>query len=173
MKKRVSLADQLERLTAERAPYEREAFIAEVMNYAGTDLLCYRAPKTDKICNRQDQVFTPITSAITLALGIRMEVTDALAPIAQPTESLSRLEALLTQASDRELAGLYVLTPLLGSALLAVGLWKGLITLDQAIQAATLDEVFQAEQWGEDAEENAARAAKCEDLRVAVAFLAP
>lgn len=171
MPKRVSLTDQLERLATERVPHEREAFIAEILNYAETDLLCYRVALTEKLRPRQDALFDPILEVLNKTYGIALQVTDALAPIAQPEASLNALKTLLDASNDRELSALFVLTPLLGSALLAAAVWKGLTSLETALDAATLDERAQAEQWGEDEAEATARKARGKDAQICHRFL--
>jgi chaperone required for assembly of F1-ATPase len=53
---------------------------------------------------------------------------------------------------DFALAGLALAAPLFGSAILALALRDGRINADEAMIAARLDEIFQEEQWGVDAE---------------------
>ena len=193
-KREGNIKTQLTRLASERALQNRLALLAEIMGYGETDLLCYRSPvipaqagisvkagargeRNSRLCGndslraRQDAIFDPILFAITEAYGIGFTVTEEIMPIAQPEDSLTRLRSEFEGADNRELAALFVMTPLLGSALLALAVWKGLIPLEQAIEAATLDETFQAEQWGEDAEEKARRDSKSADIRECAAFL--
>ena len=191
-KQKVSFAEQLTRLAGDRAPKDRAALLAEIMAYAETDLLYYRAAHNapcltfplegegseqkrvgegGNLRMRQDAIFDPILSAITKAYGLCFTVTEGVMPVTQPEASLLRLRMLFEETNDRELAALFVMTPLLGSALLSLAVWKGLTTVDQAIAAATLDESFQAEQWMEDAEEKARRDARGADIRQCALFI--
>ena len=56
--------------------------------------------------------------------------------------------------------------------MVALALAEGAITLDAAWAAATLDEQWQAEQWGEDPLAAAALATRRRDFEAAARFLA-
>ena len=77
---------------------------------------------------------------------------------AQPEASLERAQALALEMDDFRLTGLVAGTALFGSAVLALAVVRGALTGEGALAVATLDERFQAEQWGLD-EEAAARVA--------------
>jgi chaperone required for assembly of F1-ATPase len=59
-----------------------------------------------------------------------------------------------------------------GSLLIALALAEGAIPLNTAWAAATLDEQWQAEHWGEDSEAVAALANRRRDFEAAARFLA-
>lgn len=170
MAKKLRLEDQLTRLAAERAPKDRLAMLEQIVAYGETDLLCYRADAS-KLASRQQAHFDPVLAKLRQDFGIGCIVTQGVMPVAQSTKALKKLHDLFAEADDRELAALYVLTPLLGSALLTLALWKGLITVDEAVTMAHLDEALAAEQWGEDAQEKAGRVAKQKDIAAAAFFL--
>jgi chaperone required for assembly of F1-ATPase len=120
---------------------------------------------------RQDALFDPVLDSINQAYGMEFHITEGLVPIPQPQASLTRLKALCEAADDRELAALFVLTPLLGSVLLALSLWKRLISFEKALACSRVDEAFQAEQWGQDAQEKARWETKQRDIEACVVFL--
>jgi len=70
-----------------------------------------------------------------------------------------------------QLAGLSPLVTISGSLLIALALAEQAIGLETAWAAATLDEAWQAEQWGQDAEAQAALEARRRDFAAAHRFL--
>ena len=89
----------------------------------------------------------------------------------QPPETLARLGAALSARDSFALAGLSPLVTISGSLLIALALAEGEIGLDPAWAAATLDERWQAENWGEDEEAAAALANRRADFAAAARFL--
>lgn len=164
------MQEQLERLAAERAPRDREAMLGEIAAYGETDLLCYRAGEP-KLAALQTALFAPVLKALSERLHIDCVVTQGVMPVPQPEAAQRRLYALFNEARDHELAALFVLTPLFGSALLALALWKELISLDKAVECARVDEDFQAEKWVQDPEEQAAWQYKRQDMEICAFFL--
>ncbi len=63
------------------------------------------------------------------------------------------------------------ITSITGSAILGVGLNEGLFTPEQVLETAYVDEDYQAQQWGEDAEAQRMRAFKRQDFDAAVTVL--
>lgn len=158
---------RLANLMIDRTPGDREALIANTVAYAETDLLCYRDPG---IAAQQAALFDPVLQWAA-GQGVVLAVTDSINPIPQPETSLAMADALLREADDGALTALAMMVPLLGSYVLGVALWKGAITLPQALAAARIDENAQAARWGEDTEAAAAWAFKASDIRAAAFFL--
>lgn len=158
---------RLANLMIDRTSHDRDALVANLVAYAETDLLCYRDPA---IAARQAALFNPVLDWAA-GQGIALAVTDSITPIAQPEASLAVADSLLREADDRALTALAMMIPLLGSYVLGVALWKGAITLEQALSAARVDEDVQAEQWGRDAEAEAAWVHKQRDICASVRFL--
>ena len=129
-------------------------------------------PRNDEsLRQRQDTIFTPILDWLRAAYGIDLAVTEGVMPVAQSTASQQRMAALFAEASDGQLAALCMMVPLLGSAVLALAVWKGRIAVEEALIAARLDEDFQAEKWGADPLAVAAWEAKARDVRASGFFL--
>jgi len=70
------------------------------------------------------------------------------------------------------LAGLGIAVPAMGSLVLGLALAAGELAAAEAQSLALLDELFQAEQWGEDAEAVARRAAIGADIALAARYIA-
>ena len=169
-------------IALDRIAIDRAALLAELCGYAQTDLLCYRTPVKNAalpIANREAELralqlqhFDPILAWASAQHGMEFICTEGLMPVPQPAASLQKIATLFAAANDHELAALSLMVPILGSALLALAIWHGFITVDSALIAARLDEAVQQAQWGEAPEVAVKWAAKCRDVKAAAMFLA-
>ena len=142
---------------------------ADIVSYAGSDLLCYRAEEPDTLVVRQAHAFDPVLRWAAESLGARLKVTTGVMHVAQPPEALAAIAAALDTYDDPvALAALSVMTTLTGSALLALGVARGFLSAEAAWQAAHVDEDFQAERWGADAEAVARREGRWREFEAAV-----
>lgn len=162
---------RLASLAIDRAALDRAAWIDDMLRYGETDLLCYRASANEPLGEDQRLHFDPILQWLDETHGVHLHVTEGIMPIEQPADALHRLQALLMQASNDEVAALAMITPLLGSVVLAVALWKDAIAIDETLIAARLDEIHHARQWGEDEEAQALWASKEKDIRASYFYL--
>jgi chaperone required for assembly of F1-ATPase len=146
---------------------------ADIVRYAGSDLLCYRAEEPDTLVARQADAFDPVLRWAADSFGARFAVTTGLTHIAQPHATLAAIGAALDAYEDPiELAALSVMTTLTGSALLALAVARGFLTAEAAWQAAHVDEDFQAWRWGADAEAVAQREARRREFTAAAIVVA-
>jgi chaperone required for assembly of F1-ATPase len=141
---------------------------ADILRYAGSDLLCYRAEEPEALVERQAQAFDPILRWAAETLGAAFNVTAGVMHVAQPHAALAAIGAALEAYDDpAALAALSVMTTLTGSALLALAVARGLLSSESAWQAAQIDEDFQAERWGADAEATVRREARWREFEAA------
>ena len=145
---------------------------ADILRYAGSDLLCYRADTPQELAERQALAFDPTLRWAAEALGAQFEVTSGIRHVEQPPEASAAIGRAL-EAFDQPaaLAALSVMTTLTGSALLALGVARGFLTPQEAWAAAHVDEDFQNEQWGVDAEAGARREARWREFEAAATVL--
>jgi chaperone required for assembly of F1-ATPase len=85
-------------------------------------------------------------------------------PHAQPGQSLAALAAAVAAHDTFELVGLHELVTLSGSLVLGIAISRGLLDGATAWDLSRLDELWQAEHWGLDAEAEAAAARKAADF---------
>jgi chaperone required for assembly of F1-ATPase len=153
------------------APNRAEA-VRELLPYAETDTLCYRADPEDALYRRQFEVWEPIVVAAEKRWNLRFVRVSGIVHKPQPAETLKALEALLERESDFSLAALRML------ASLAASLVTGLAAIqpgadDEALwNAANLEEDWQVELWGEDWEAAERRKTRFEAFRLAMRFAA-
>jgi chaperone required for assembly of F1-ATPase len=136
----------------DRVPAARAALAAEVSRYAGADLLCYYAEAPEALLLRQTQRWGPLLDWAEAELGLRFERAAGVVHRPQPPETLARVEALAAELDDWGLTGLSYAAPLFGSAVLALAVQRARLTGDDAFEASRVDETYQEEFWGVDAE---------------------
>jgi chaperone required for assembly of F1-ATPase len=133
------------------------AVIDDILAFAGSDLLCYRAEGPQGLTEAQAKHWDPVLAWAKEALGAPLVLSQGVRHVAQPEASLATLKESLAGRGAFSLAALQVMTALTGSALLALGVALGRLTPEAAWQAAHVDEDFQIGQWGDDAEAAARR----------------
>lgn len=151
----------------------READVrADILKYAGSDLLCYRAEGPSELVNRQRKAWDPILSWARKAMNARLVLTEGVMPVTQPDYALAGIADALKELDAWGLAGAHTITTLTGSVLLALAHAKGELSADDLWQAAHVDEDWQIEQWGEDAEATERRHFRRGELNAASRLLA-
>jgi chaperone required for assembly of F1-ATPase len=144
---------------------------AEVARYAGTDLVCYRAGHPPELAHRQHAAWQPLIDWARMRYDAALEVTVGVVPVAQPVASLRAFAAAVGSYPPLELAALHLATAACGSLVVALALIEGRLDAEQAFAVAQLDETFEIELWGEDAEQTARRAALKDDIALARRFI--
>jgi chaperone required for assembly of F1-ATPase len=152
------------------APRQRDAIVAETANYAGTDLICYRAGHPPELVKRQQMVWQPLLDWLTEYFEAPLHVTMGIAPLSQPPASLAALKKAVAAHDDMHLIALRLATAASGSLAIALALLARRLDAEAAFAAAELDETFQIENWGEDREQTKRRAGLRDDLRLAERF---
>jgi chaperone required for assembly of F1-ATPase len=143
------------RLTAtaiDRVIPEREAIVVSLLAYAETDLLCYRAPHPRALHARQQALWQPLLDWVDGVHGIGLLVSDSILPLQQPAAAIEAAKTHIATLSDELLTALQAAVAGTGSLVLGLGIIHGRIGADEAFAAAMLDETYQNEHWGEDAE---------------------
>lgn len=158
--------------TQVRIAPDPEPVVLELSRWAGSDLLCYRAETPSSLAERQQREWQPVLDWAATRYGAALVVTAGVMPVAQPPEALAALAGAVARQPVADLAALGVLVPALGSLVLGLAVVEGRLTPGQAWNLATLDERFEAEQWGCDPEAEQGRAAVAGEVALAARFLA-
>ncbi|MEL0072542.1 MAG: ATP12 family protein [Rhodobiaceae bacterium] len=119
--------------------------------YGETDLLCYRAEHPDRLVERQTASWNPMLDWARARYDVSFATAQGILPVAQPQATLARLVEI-AGTDALWLTGLAHGAALLGSAVLTLALADGEIDAKQAYELAFLDDLFQIDEWGEDAE---------------------
>jgi chaperone required for assembly of F1-ATPase len=139
--------------------------------YGETDLLCYRAEAPPELIARQAQVWDPMLDWATQRYDVAFTVTAGIVHKPQPVETIARLGAAIAAGDDFERTALSQNVTIGGSLVAALMLAEGAMTPDAAFDACHLDELWQAELWGEDWMATDARDARRADFNAAARFL--
>ncbi|MEX0953790.1 MAG: ATP12 family protein [Rhizobiaceae bacterium] len=150
-----------------------QAVLEDVLHYASSDLICYRAETPRELVERQEQAWDPVLDWAHSALGARFIVAEGVMPVEQPRETIAVLGVHLAQRREpHRIAALHVMTSLTSSALLAMAVEAGELDADRAWAAAHVDEDWNRDRWGEDAEAAARRAKRQREMYAAAALIA-
>jgi len=155
----------------DRTAEKRGEIVPEVANYAATDLVCYRAEHPPALAARQAATWQKLIDWAAGRYDAGLAVTAGIVPVAQSPASLRAYAAVVAALDDFRLTALQAATASCGSLVIALALYEGRINAAEAFTASQLDETFQIEAWGEDAEATARRAALAKDIQATARFL--
>lgn len=148
------------------------AVFDDILNFAGTDLLCYRASDPDGLAARQSEHWDPVINWAAEKLGARFVLTEGVVHQVQPREAITGVaEALRAYATPLGLACLHTITTLTGSALIAIAFAEKHLSAEEAWTLAHIDEDWQIEHWGTDDEAFQRRENRWREMQAATATL--
>jgi len=151
---------------------DMQAVKEDIVRYAGTDLLCYRAGRPQGLIDRQNALWDPLIDWAQAALGVRLALAEGVMHVEQPEGSIAAFSAHIGQINNPlKLAALHVATSITGSAILATALLRGKVSLDEAWEISHVDEDWNIAEWGEDKEVAQRRAARFVDMKAAALVL--
>jgi len=145
--------------------------IDALARYAESDLLCYRAEAPQALVHRQVQSWQPWLDWAALTYDAPLRIGSGIAYVRQHPDSVAALRRAVAALDVPMLAGLGIAVPALGSLVLGLALAEGALDAATAHALGCLDELFQVEEWGEDAEAAARRRAIGEDIALAARFI--
>lgn len=145
-------ATRLASTAIDRIGQAREPVADEIAAYAGTDVVCYLAEHPTPLVKRQEAAWTPWRDWAAREMGVALAPASGIIHQPQPEASIARVKAHALTLNDFRLTGLAAAVPLLGSAVLALALEQGALSGAEVFDLSRVDELFQEEQWGVDAE---------------------
>jgi chaperone required for assembly of F1-ATPase len=140
----------------DRVAGQREAVIDAIAEYGGSDLLCYRAAAPAGLAARQAAAWDPWLQWGARALGAPLVVVTGVMHQRQPAPSLAALRRAVAQQDAFGLTALHEVVALSGSLILGLAVAEGALDAAAAWELSRLDEAWQIEHWGLDAEAAAA-----------------
>ena len=155
----------------DRVAPDPTAFAAGLADYGETDLLCYRAADPAPLVKRQNAEWNPLLDWARGRYDIHFALVTGIMHHPQPAETVARLGEAIAANGPFRLAALAPLVTIGGSLVIALSLSEGAIAAEAAFAAAHVDELWQAEQWGEDSFALKTRAAHERDFLAAARFL--
>ena len=155
---------QLASTTLDLTGRQRATVVDQLAAYADTDLLCHRAGHPADLVVREEEVWQPLLDWAALRYDATLRVVQGVMPCVQSEGACRALRAAVMVCDDWRLTALQVATTGCGSLVLGLALVEGRLDAEQVFEASQLHETFQIEQWGEDAESTARRAALRADI---------
>ncbi len=149
----------------------RDAVIDAILRFGENDLLCYRAHQPPELAARQRAGWDPWLDWAQQRFGAQMTVAQGLTHVDQPAEALASLRGALETFDAFTLGGLHVIASITGSTVLALAVAEGEISTAQTFALSRIDEAYQAEKWGEDAQAAKRAAALAQELDKAVELI--
>ena len=126
--------------------------IDEILSFLETDLLCYRAQEPDALVLEQNEVWQPLLNWCEGLIGSAFNVTSGIMPVSQVPTLVPSARKILRSYNHFELLGLHQFTSISGSAVIGLALLENHIELEAAYQASFIDDYFQINNWGDDAD---------------------
>ena len=148
----------------------REAAIIDLLRYAETDTLCYRAEPDEPLHARQLELWEPLLRAAEARWDVHFERVSGVIHRPQSPATLARLKAVLDAKDTFALSALATLTALSASLVIGLAALERDADARQLWTAAELEEDWQAELWGRDEEAEARRARRFAAFSAALDF---
>lgn len=142
--------------------------LEDIVRFSQSDMLCYRADAPDGLVERQAMRWNPVLDWVADAHGARFKLVTGVMHQEQPAQAVEALRAALQ--AHRELialSSLHTMTTLSGSAILALALAEGRLSLEEAWELAHIEEDWTSDQWGRDVEAEARRAKRFIEMAAA------
>ena len=155
----------------DRVAPDKGSFATGLARYAEADLVCYRADNPKELVERQAESWDSLLAWARRRFDVDFVTTSGVAHVGQPPATVERLAHAVASLDAFRLAGLSSLVTIGGSLIAALAVLEKAITPDEAWQAVSLDERWQLEQWGGDAEAEAALDNRRRDFMAAARFL--
>lgn len=152
---------------------DAEAVQAEIVRYAASDLICYRAETPRELAALQAQFWDPLVAWAERHLAAPLRLGTGIIHADQaPEVTTGAAAAVAAVQAPVTLAALSSVTTLTGSAFIALALAQGRLDADEAWLAAHVDEDYQARIWGADDEAVFRQANRRRDFDAAALVLA-
>lgn len=155
----------------DRVAPDPEAFAAGLANYGASDLFCYRAEGPDTLVRRQSESWDVLLDWARRRYDVDFACVPGVIHVAQPADTVAKLAHAVAILDPFRLAAMAPLVTIGGSLVAALAVVEQAIPAESAWEAVSLDEQWQAEQWGVDADAQAALDGRRADYLAAARFL--
>jgi chaperone required for assembly of F1-ATPase len=155
----------------DRVAPDRQAFAAGLARYAEADLACYRAEGPRELVDRQEESWDALLASARRRYDVDFATTCGIVHVEQPAATVERLSHAVAALDAFHLAGLSPLVTVGGSLVAGLAVLEKAMTVEQAWDAVSIDERWQLEQWGADAEAEKVMEGRRRDFFAAARFL--
>ena len=155
----------------DRVAPDRQTFAQGLARYAEADLACYRADNPRELVERQALAWDALLGWARRRFDVDFATTAGVTHVDQPSATVERLGHAVAALDAFRLAGLSPLVTIGGSLVAALAVLEKAMTAEEAWDAVSVDDRWQVEQWGADAEAEAAIENRRRDFLAAARFL--
>ena len=155
----------------DRVAPDPKAFAQGLARYAEADLACYRSEWPPELVERQAQCWDPLLAWARRRFDVDFATTSGLIHVPQQPATVERLRYAVDALDPFRLAGLSPLVTIGGSLVAVLAVLEKAITPAAAWDAVSIDERWQLEQWGLDADAEVGLKNKQRDFLAAARFL--
>lgn len=143
---------RLANTVADGVAANRAEVVSAILRFGQNDLLCYRAHQPPELAERQRAGWDPVLDWVRQRHSVHMRVAEGLTHTDQSDDALLALREAIETHDSFALGALHVIASVTGSAVLALAVAEGVVSGPCAFDLSRIDEIYQAEKWGEDAE---------------------
>lgn len=156
----------------DRIPNSREDVVSSISRFAESDLLCHRAAGPAELAARQENGWGPVLVWARNRFGTELKTGAGVMPIHQDARTLELLRNEVRSRTRFELAALSEIVTLTGSLLLGLAVLHSRLQPEICWNLSIMDEIFQSELWGVDAEAAEVQHRRREAFLIACEFAA-
>ena len=155
----------------DRVAADKDAFAASLARYGESDLLTYRAESPAGLVERQAAAWDPLLQWARRRFDVDFVVTSGVTFVPQAPNTVARLAHAVAALDPFRLAALSPLVTIGGCLVAALAVLEGEASPEQAWSAVSVDDAWQLEKWGSDAEAEAALENRRRDFLGGARFL--
>ncbi|RIX29124.1 ATP12 family chaperone protein [Sphingomonas edaphi] len=155
----------------DRVSVDKDGFAAGIARYGESDLTCYRAEGPDLLVARQSEAWDALLGWARRRYDVDFACVSGVMHVPQPEETVRKLVHAVAALDAFRLAALSQLVTIGGSLVAGLAVVDEMMPAEGAWEAVSLDDRWQMEHWGADAEAQAALDARRRDFMAAARFL--
>jgi len=155
----------------DRVATDKDAFAADLARYGESDLTCYRAEGPETLVKRQTESWDALLGWARRRYDVDFATCSGVMHVSQPEETVRKLGHAVASLDSFHLAGLSPLVTIGGSLVAGLAVLEKMMPASEAWEAVSLDDRWQMEQWGADAEAEGALDARRRDFLAGARFL--
>ena len=144
---------------------------AGLVKFGESDLTCYRAADPMPLVERQTKAWDVLLNWARRRYDVDFATCSGIIHVPQPPETMRRLAHAVHALDPFRLAALSPLVTISGSLVAGLAVVEQAIATDDVWDAVTIDEQWQLEQWGSDAEAEAMLEARRIEFLAAARFI--
>lgn len=150
---------------------QRVQVIQGLLTCIETDLLRYASLSPQGLYQRQQSLWQPLLDWVEAEMKVKLEPTTGLVSKSLTQQDKDSLKEAINNCSDFALVGIAEVAHISSSVIIGLALLRGRLDVESAYNALFLEELWQAETWGDDSEASQRRASVKGDLIEVAQFL--